>query len=189
MINGTRIKLREKKTSDARDDYSWQTDPELARLDATIPLAMSYSRYLLDYSLELRVSPSRHRLAIDTLDGRHIGNCSYYDVDADRKEAQLGIMIGDRDYWNQGYGADAVNTLVDHIFLETKLDRIYLKTLSWNRRAQHCFEKCGFRKYDQLSRGGYHFILMEIFRRDWKQHRQDTTAADSSQATAGPPVK
>lgn len=170
MITGSKIRLRDKKVSDARNDYAWQTDPELARLDATQPLSMSYTRYLLDYSWELRNSSSqRHRLAVETLDGWHIGNCSYYDVDETRGEAQLGIMIGDRNYWDAGYGADVVTTLVSYIFRETRLDRIYLKTLKWNKRAQRCFHKCGFREYSELKRDGYHFVLMELYRDQWQQ--------------------
>lgn len=175
MITGARISLRDKKLSDARHDYTWQTDPELARLDATSPLAMSYTRYLLDYALELRAPSSRrHRLAIDTLDGRHIGNCSYYDIDECQGETQLGIMIGDRDYWDSGYGADVVNTLVSHIFQETGLGRIYLKTLKSNTRAQKCFRKCGFRECGQLKRDGYKFMLMEIYRDQWQQSQKES---------------
>ena len=189
MTTGTRIKLRPKKLSDARDDYKWQTDPELARLDATTPLSMGYARYLLDYSFELRISSSRHRLAIDTLDGLHIGNCSYYDVDHARGEAQLGIMIGDREYWNSGYGAEVVNALAAHIFRETSLNRIYLKTLSWNIRAQRCFTRCGFREYNRISRGGYDFVLMEIYRRDWQPSPAGTTAtAEGGEPAGGPPA-
>jgi RimJ/RimL family protein N-acetyltransferase len=114
---------------------------------------------------------SGKRFAIDNLDGEHIGNCSYYNYDESRKETELGIMIGNRDYWNGGYGTDVISTLVDHIFNNTKLNRIYLKTLNWNDRAQKCFQKCGFNKYGESTRGKYNFILMEIFRADWKTNQ------------------
>ena len=174
MIAGTRISLRDKKLSDARHDYDWQTDPELARLDATTPLAMSYTRYLLDYALELRApSSQRRRLAIDTLGGQHIGNCSYYDIDLRRGEAQLGIMIGERGYWDKGYGTDAVTALLSYIFGETKLERIYLKTLNWNTRAQKCFQKCGFRKYGQMVNDGFNFLLMEVTRQQLEERQPE----------------
>ena len=80
-------------------------------------------------------------------------------------------MIGNRDYWNEGYGTDAVSTLVDYVFNSTKLNRIYLKTLNWNDRAQKCFQKCGFNKYGESTRGRYNFTLMEIFRTDWKENQ------------------
>jgi len=78
-------------------------------------------------------------------------------------------VIGDRDYWDKGYGADAVNTLVDYIFRETELNRIYLKTLTGNFRAQQCFEKCGFGRYAKWERDGYNFVLMEINRSQWRK--------------------
>jgi RimJ/RimL family protein N-acetyltransferase len=172
MIVSSKIILREKRTDDAWDDYAWETDPELSRLDAAPVLKMSYSDYLEEYTSELMeyYSMGRH-FAIDTMDGKHIGNCSYYNYDEYKGDTELGIMIGCREYWNNGYGTDTVNTLVDYVFLNTKLDRIYLKTLNWNERAQKCFQKCGFTKYGELSRGGYDFILMEIYRSKWQERR------------------
>ena len=69
-------------------------------------------------------------------------------------------MIGNRNYWNQGYGSDAVRTLVKHLFRHTGLNRLHLKTLSHNFRAQHCFEKSGFKPQQSKKMGGYEFIIM-----------------------------
>jgi RimJ/RimL family protein N-acetyltransferase len=172
MITSKKVILREKKADDAWDDYAWETDPELARLDAAPILSISYSQYLEDYTNELYTHfTSGRRFSIDTLDGKHIGNCSYYNYDEYRGNTELGIMIGDRDYWDKGYGADAVTTLVDYIFNQTSLNRIYLKTLAWNSRAQNCFGKCGFTQYGQVSRDGYNFVLMEIHRDQWQEQR------------------
>ncbi|MBN2240220.1 MAG: GNAT family N-acetyltransferase [Dehalococcoidales bacterium] len=168
MIISKKVILRDKSTEDAWDDYAWESDPELSRLDAAPVLKMPYPDYLEEYTSELFMYYTEgRRFAIDTLDGKHIGNCSYYNYDETRGDTELGIMIGDRDYWNDGYGTDAVTTLVDHIFNNTKLDRIYLKTLNWNKRAHKCFRKCGFTKYGEMSRGGYDFFLMEIRRSKW----------------------
>src|SRR3989338_675531 len=173
MNNGNRIKLREKDPSDAWDDYSWETDPELAKLDAAPVYQISYSQYLTDYTLDLRAPRTGSRqFAVDTLDGKHIGNCSYYNLDRYRGEVELGIMIGDRDYWNKGYGTDIINALLEHIFKQTSVDRVHLKTLDWNTRAQKCFEKCGFAECSRLSRDGYNFIQMEIYRNNWESRAQ-----------------
>ena len=166
MIIGSKIKLRDKRLADVLDDYIWRTDPELVRLDATPLLTTTFSRYLSDYADELRYpSLIRHRFAVETLDGKHIGNCSYYSIDETKGEAELGIMIGNRDYWDKGYGADTVTTLVNYIFHQTNLKRIYLKTLDSNRRAQKCFKNCGFTPCGHLVRDGFSFTLMEINRK------------------------
>ena len=170
IISGSKTRLREKKLTDVRNDYRWQADPELAKLDAAPVLIMSFSLYLLDYATALHQSHSnRYPLADRTLDGKHIGNCTCYDIDEKKGEAQLGIMIGNRDYWDKGYGTDAVNTMVDYVFRTTRLKRLYLKTLDWNLRAQKCFARCGFTPFGHLRRNGYDFTLMELKREQWEK--------------------
>jgi RimJ/RimL family protein N-acetyltransferase len=167
MIKGRKVMLREKRLSDAADDHAWRCDPELARHDAAPPSRLPFSEFAISYAEELRhSSPRRRRFAIDTLDGKHIGNCMCYDIDHKKREAEIGIMIGNQNYWNQGYGTDAITTLVRYAFEEAGLERLYLNTLDWNLRAQKCFEKCGFVPYRHLNRGGDHFVLMEL-RRSW----------------------
>ena len=172
MIFGDKVLLREKRSSGAHNDYLWQTDQELVELDASPMLTMPFSHYLLDYALQLRSSALiRRPFAMETFDGKHIGNCSYYNVEGTKGEAEVGILIGDRDYWDKGYGTDAITALVSHIFEETRLKRLYLKTLDWNKRAQQCFNKCGFTPCGQLYQDGYNFVLMELHRKGWeKQH-------------------
>ncbi|MDH5695248.1 MAG: GNAT family N-acetyltransferase [Dehalococcoidia bacterium] len=175
MIVGSKIKLRKKRLGDAADDYSWQTDPELAQLDAAPVLTIPFPQYLSDYASELRYPPpARHRFAIETPSGKHIGNCTYYGINATKGEAELGIIIGNRDYWNKGYGADAITTLVSYIFHHTNFKRIYLKTLNTNTRAQKCFKKCGFTPYGRRNKDGYDFLLMEINRKQWQEQQAVT---------------
>ncbi len=165
MTSSVKVMLCSKGIADAPNDYSWKTDPELARLDAASPLATTFSDYLSCYSDELcdQNSP-KNEFAIKTRDGKHIGNCAYYGIKEDRKEAEVGIVIGDRNYWDQGYGTDAIRTLVIHIFRNTNLERIHLKTLLDNKRAQRCFAKCGFTTCGYRAKKGYNFMLMELTR-------------------------
>ena len=169
MLKVSKVTLCQKRIGDALNDYNWGKDPELARFDAVPPLDIPFPKYLIDYAWELyHSSPRRCRFAIKTLEGKHIGNCSYYDIDEYRGEVELGIMIGDRNYWGKGYGTDAVTTLLNYVFHQTKLERVYLKTLNWNDRAQRCFEKCGFRPCGRIQKLGYNFILMDIHRSRWQ---------------------
>ena len=169
FIKGEKVILREKRIEDAADDFTWRSDEELARLDATRPLRMSYEDFLRYSKEELALpSPRSKRIAVDTHDGKHIGNCMYYDIDLRRGEAEMGIMI-DRDYWNKGYGTDTVGTLLEHIFTATSLTRVYLHTLEWNHRARRAFAKAGFHEIKPVRRNGMDFILMEIWRDEWER--------------------
>jgi RimJ/RimL family protein N-acetyltransferase len=179
FISGTKIRLREKRLADAWEDYQWRTDPELAELDAAPILRTTFSEYLYTLAYEIGYSLSHGILmAIETLDGKHIGNCSYYNVSEDNSDAELGIMIGNRNYWDRGYGTEAVAALLNYIFSTTSLKRIYLKTLESNLRAQKCFQKCGFTPFGYLYKDGHSFMLMQVYRDEWqRQSREDTNQA------------
>lgn len=175
MTIGSKVKLREKRLADATDDYAWLTDAELAELDAVPLPTTTFPQYLSDYTSNLRYPPTiRHQFAIETKEGKHIGNCTYYGINETKGEAELGIMIGNRDYWDQGYGTDAVATLLDYVFQRTKLNRLYLKTLISNARAQKCFTKCGFIPHGHLKKDGYSFVLMELHRQEWQKRQAET---------------
>ena len=167
-LQGARIILRDKRADDAENDYRWRSDPELARLDAAIPLTMSFERYLKLFGDQMKYpTPGSHHYSIETRDGLFIGNCMYYDLDTVNREAELGIVIGDRDYWSDGYGYDAVTTLLDHMFNVRELKRVYLHTLEWNNRAQKSFSKSGFNPVRPVRRMAHDFILMDVLREDW----------------------
>ncbi len=172
MITGSKVKLCYKSLADAPNDYAWKTDKELAWLDASPTPTVSFAEYQLSYAQELHhPPPAKCQFAILTLDDKHIGNCAYYDIDRRNGEAEIGIIIGNRNYWSKGYGTDAVTLLVNHIFDKTDLKRIYLKTLESNQRAQKCFNKCGFTPYGRRGSGGYSFVLMELYRTKWQQSK------------------
>ena len=173
-IRGARVVLREKAIKDAWNEYLWRTDPELSQLDAALPLTMGYEEFLTIYKEQLRYPLAWAKpLSVDTLDGAYIGNCMYYDVDIVRKTAEVGIMIGNRNYWNGGYGFDVVVSLVDHIFATTGLNRLYLHTLKWNKRARRCFEKCGFQPVKLVRRSQREFVYMEMLREEWETLRDE----------------
>ena len=177
-LRGAKIILRDKRPEDAEKDYRWRSDPEIARLDAALPLTMSFDRYLKLFEDQLRYpTPGSHHFGADTLDGTFIGNCMYYDLDSVNMEAELGIVIGDRDYWSNSYGYDAVTTLLEYMFEVRKLKRVYLHTLDWNERAQRCFSKSGFQPVRRVRRMAQDFILMEVLRDDWFASSEERLAA------------
>ncbi|MDA0364675.1 MAG: GNAT family N-acetyltransferase [Chloroflexi bacterium] len=165
VATGRLIRLRGKRMEDGERDYSWRADPELAAYDAARPITMSLRSFITSLGDELRY-PSNHRrtLAIETIeDARHIGNVMYYGYDPRAGEAELGITIGDREYWSQGYGTDTVRTMMRYLFNEVGLKRVYLHTLTWNYRAQECFRRSGFTAVREVRRSGYDFVYMEAY--------------------------
>ena len=165
--------MRDKRLEDGERDYAWRADPELAAYDAARPITMAFRSFMTSLTDELRY-PSSHRrtFAIETIeDGRHIGNVMYYGLDPRAEEAELGITIGEREYWSHGYGTDTVRTMLRYLFGQLGLKRVYLHTLTWNYRAQECFRRAGFQAVREVRRSGYDFIYMEA-------HPEDVPAED-----------
>ncbi len=165
FIEGSITNIRTKKPDDLELDYTWRTDPLLCALDATVPIDISMKSFINQETDELKYPvPWSEKFAIETKDGTHIGNCMYYDIDIINQEAEVGIMIGDKNYWDKGYGCDALNTLVDYIFDFTNINKLYLHTLLTNKRAQHSFKKAGFKKVKEVRKEGMNFIFMETIK-------------------------
>ncbi len=180
VARGEKVVLREKRLSDAEDDFRWRSDPDLSRYDAARPFTGTLTDYRAFLEEELKYpSPDRRSFSIDDLQGRHIGNAMYYNVDAMRREAEIGITIGERAYWNHGYGSDAVRAFIGHLFERLRLRRVHLKTLEWNVRAQRAFMRAGFRVVSRVRRAGNSFYVME-FRREWldEEPRLDAVPGD-----------
>lgn len=175
-LYGRKVVLRTKRSDDARHDFEWRRDEELARHDAAPVLSMSYESFVAAYRDEY-VGPDRSdiwaryrrrfRLAIDTFEGVHIGNITLYDIDYDRRQAELGIMIGDKPYWSHGYGRDAIITLLIEVYTRTDMRRIYLHTLDWNKRARNSFAQAGFREVGWTHEHQHRFVEMETRRDDF----------------------
>jgi RimJ/RimL family protein N-acetyltransferase len=55
-------------------------------------------------------------------------------------------MIGDKNYWNQGYGQEATRLLLDYGFNLLNLNSIMLGVFSFNQRAIKAYRRVGFRE-------------------------------------------
>jgi RimJ/RimL family protein N-acetyltransferase len=164
ILTGEKVSLRPRSLEDCTNEYRWRTDVELCRLDAAIPVTLSYAEFLDRYSIELEYPGLTHTLAVDTLEGTHIGECSLFNIDFVDSSTEVGIMIGNKDYWGRGFGTDAMKTFLQHIFNASDVEKVLLRTLHWNARAQKCFQKCGFTQSATVTKGEYRFLVMEALR-------------------------
>ena len=183
VAHGRKVVLRAKRIEDAEGDYRWRTDPELVELDAAVVLKQPFDAFNRDYEHELQAAlPWMRRYAVDTLDGLHIGNCMVYDIDTVNGQCEVGILLGDRRYWNGGFGREAMLLLMEECFKMPAMNRLYLHTLAWNARARRAFAGCGFHEQGPDRRGGHDFILMDITREEWEAARVALLGQGSSAA-------
>jgi RimJ/RimL family protein N-acetyltransferase len=178
LLATERVRLRPISPADAADHNRWRNDPEVAYWATAAdpnfgPVAAAMVERFTEshLSLDPRVAGV---LAIWLADGRHIGMVDYRDLDTVVRSATVGITIGEKDTWGQGYGTEALGLLVQHLFGPLNLRRIQLDTWSGNERAIRAFARLGFQEEGRLREavrgpdGYYDSVLMGLLRRDWR---------------------
>jgi len=179
MITGEKVRLRAVERSDLPKMCQWLNDEEVmyywGHPGSTTSLA-EVERWFNE-GLE-RSRQDRKTYIIETLDGVAIGQISYEHLSMKNRNAELGIQIGEKEYWDKGYGTDAIMAFLNYLFNELQLHRVWLGTESYNARAQRCYEKCGFiregvEREAAFVKGEYHDgISMSILRREFDQRAQ-----------------
>ncbi len=95
----------------------------------------------------------------------------------------VGIGLGERDYWGNGYGTDAMQVMLRYAFTELDLKRVTLSVFEYNLRAQRSYAKAGFQLEGRL-RGDLHrqgqrwdVLVMGILQKEWleRAHAENTT--------------
>ena len=171
MIQGQKTKLRAIEREDLPIFVRWFNDPEVRQyLAMYMPMSMAEEEKWFERQLE---DQDGRVFAIETEDGAHIGNIGLHSIDWKNRCAELGIAIGEKEYWGKGYGSDAIRTLLGFAFGEMNLHRVCLTAYAHNERAVRCYEKCGFRREGRLrearfSDGQYHDdLIMGILRKEF----------------------
>jgi RimJ/RimL family protein N-acetyltransferase len=147
MILGKSIRLRPVERDDLPRFVAWFGDPEVRRhLSVYLPFSQAQEERWFENMLERIARQEAIVLCIETLDGTPIGNIGLHAIKWKDRSAEMGISIGEKAYWNQGYGTDAIRTLLGLAFGEMNLHRISLRVDADNARAIRCYEKAGFQR-------------------------------------------
>jgi diamine N-acetyltransferase len=151
MIYGERIRLRAVEKDDLPLFVAWLNDPDVYQgLLIHSPLSQTEEEGWYERMLTRPVD--EHVMAIDVRQAapqgveawKLIGSLAFDAIDWRIRAAEFGILIGDKSYWNKGYGTEAVRLLVKHGFTTLNLNSIYLHVFETNPRAIRAYEKAGF---------------------------------------------
>ena len=146
MIYGKRVRLRGMERTDMPKSFEWINDPDVNDgLDIHLPMSMRDEEQW--YEQMAQRDQAEKPMAIDMRDGdgwKLIGNCGVFNIEWMNRCAELGIVIGEKSVWNQGYGTETMQLLLQHGFETLNLNRIYLRVYSTNPRAIRSYEKAGF---------------------------------------------
>jgi diamine N-acetyltransferase len=180
MIYGDSIRLRAIEREDLERYVKWFNDPEVTlHLMRHLPMGMEDEERW--FESQQKIPQESRAMALDVKEGKqwvHIGGAGLHDIDWQSRQAELGISIGDKRYWDRGFGTDAMRTLLHHGFEGLNLHRIYLLVFAENERAIKVYRRLGFQEEGRLRehfyrRGEYRdMLIMGILRSEWEQTRK-----------------
>ncbi|MDH3944661.1 MAG: GNAT family N-acetyltransferase [Anaerolineae bacterium] len=175
MIYGDRIRFRAPEQEDLPVFVRWLNDPEV-RAGISLYLPMSLANEEKWFRSMLERPQDEHPMCIECKEEggwKLIGNCGFFEAQPIVRSAEFGIMIGEKDYWNKGYGTEAVQLLIKHGFETLNLNRISLRVFETNPGAIRSYEKAGFiqegsHRQEHYQDGRFIDVIhMSILRSEW----------------------
>jgi diamine N-acetyltransferase len=177
---GNLVRLRPPEREDCPLFVSWLKNPVLRQYITIRYISDAleerwFEGLLTDTS---RNPPGRLHFVIELLSSAQpVGVVAFDDINWRDRDAELGIIIGDPEFWGQGYGTDALHTMLEVGFSWYNLHRVHLYAVHDNVRAVRIYEKCGFchegRLRDAIFINGQYqdLLLMSILENELKDVR------------------
>ncbi|HTX80247.1 MAG TPA: GNAT family protein [Longilinea sp.] len=178
MIYGKNLRLRAIEKQDLPHFVAWLNDREVSQnlLSNESPLSVAQEEKWYEKVLEqpLEAQP----LAIEAHVGNEwflLGDISLFDFNWRERSAEIGIFIGDKRFWNHGYGSEAMQVMTRHALFDLGLNRVYLHVFETNPRGIRAYEKAGFVLDGKLRQAHWQdgkfidVLVMSIVRSDWHE--------------------
>ncbi len=139
-LTNNELTIRDATVADAHTLGEWWRDGAVMA-HAGFPLGLDETDE--EIAASIARDDDRHRRLIIERDGEPIGEMSYRFLDDGG--AEIGIKICRPDMQEKGYGTRLLRMLISELF-RMGADKIVLDTNLKNERAQHVYEKLGFRR-------------------------------------------
>lgn len=177
FLVGERIYFRPLDINDLERLIKWINDPEIT-IFLTMGRFPANSIREKEWLENLYRSQDEVVMGIVIKDGDIlIGNCGLHQIDWVSRSAIFGIIIGEKEYQDKGYGTEAVLLMLKYAFEILNLNRVELTVYDFNKRAIRCYEKAGFILEGRLRQkifkdGNYQDVLiMSILKEEWEKKK------------------
>lgn len=175
MYEGKLVRLRAYRKDELELVKNYVNDPEVMHYTTPrIPYPYTLEDEEKWYADNSAVNET-YNFAIETKETKeYLGGCGINKIDWKNSVVEVGIFIGNKEYWGKGYGTDAMRVLVKFIFEQMNINKVSLQVFSFNKRAQRSYEKVGFKvegilRQELFKDGAYHDkICMGILKNEVK---------------------
>lgn len=180
VLYSKRLRLRAPEREDVPLFLKWVNDPEVTE---NLEQVAAYNLLQEEAWFEKMSSGPRTEMPLvieihkqDNDVWIPIGNIGFADIHQINRSAEIGIMIGEKEYWDQGYGSEAMRRMCQYGFEELNLHRIYLRVFEGNNRGKRAYQKIGFVYEGTMREARYHrgrywgVDFMSIIKTEWVQN-------------------
>ena len=175
MITGERVRLRADERADVPWFVQWLNDPEVTEhLSFFLPLSQAVEERWFEDMLKLPREQQPLAIEARCAEGwKLIGNCGWMNFDWPSRSAEVGLFIGDKTCWDQGFGTEVMRLLLKHGFETLNLNRVFLRVHETNLRGIHVYEKVGFQHEGRLRQAVYQhgryqdMLIMSVLSPEW----------------------
>lgn len=141
-LQGAKITLRTFTASDITEQYlGWLNDPEVTRY-SNQRFVTHTEESSKKYQETFKGSPNLFLLMQDANSNEAIGTMTGY-ISEEHRTADIGILLGNRNYWGKGMGLDAWSTFMEYLLEERNLRKVTGGTVKSNTAMVRIMERSG----------------------------------------------
>jgi [ribosomal protein S5]-alanine N-acetyltransferase len=174
MIYLNHVILRPLEERDLQQLYGFRNDPEI--LQGLGGFSAGFSKADLHDWLQFhRQRNDEVLLAISLRETNTcIGHVGLYQIDHRIRKAEIGILIGDRQYQGKGFGKTSTIAMVNYGFQELNLHKVSATVLKTNVRSLNLFRSIGFQedgilRDEQFRQGEYiNMVVLSCLENEWQ---------------------
>ena len=171
--------LRKPRLRDAKDIFSYASDPEVARYVLWEPhrSVSETASFIRDLRARIRAGCPSSWVVVLRGTGTVIGTVGFVWYSAENNAAELGYSFS-REYWNHGYATQALRAVIDAVFSSLPLNRLEAQHDVRNPASGRVMQKCGLTQEGILrgrilNKGEYvDTALYSILRSDWEKDQR-----------------
>jgi len=178
FIVGKKMYLRGLERKDLTGNYfQWANDPDVTYYMFMGVKPNSIEQMEEEYNRLVSSNNDVVFAIIDKKTHKHIGNAGLYAINWVSRSAEFRIIIGEKEFWGKGYGAESTKLLVRYAFEKLNLNKVWLGVNAENLRAVKSYENAGFVKEgilrQEIHRNSkyYDAIRMSILRSEYYASR------------------
>ncbi|MHA2394686.1 MAG: GNAT family N-acetyltransferase [Promethearchaeota archaeon] len=173
-INTERLKLREIIQQDFQAIHEYASDPEAVKYMPFGPNTKEETQEFINRNLKRQKENPRTDYGLGIIlkhEDRLIGACGIHDI----SEIQTSIgYILNRRYWGHGYATEVAKALVDYVFSELGVHRVYASCDPQNHASIRVLEKVGMSlegrlRENMIIHGEYRdSLIFGLLNNEWK---------------------